>query len=206
MKEIWTALVTPFLRNQQINYSDLSRLIDIQVNSNVCGLVVLGSTGEYHSLTENERHDLIDFIFKKVAGRCKIMIGVSAVSVETTCAAIEQAKLISEVQGEQLEKKDDQVTIADLLSWWDTFFEVETVDPFRAAVAAMEQTNVISPSSDFRGHWDLIQAILLFYIALMLPYRIGFDHDVALWSVWFWMDLLIDVYFVRTQPQLPTRR
>ena len=56
---------------------------------------MLGSTGEYHSLTENGRHDLIDFIFKKVAGRCKIMIGVSAVSVETTCAAIEQAMVFN---------------------------------------------------------------------------------------------------------------
>lgn len=111
----------------------------------------------------------------------------------------EQKLLIHQVQGDRQEAKqnDEQISVASLLEWWATFFEVETVDPFRAAVLAMEQSNVISPSSDFRGKWDLIQAILLFYIACMLPYRIGFDHDVVLWSAWFWLDLVIDLYFVR---------
>ena len=109
----------------------------------------------------------------------------------------EQTKLVDQVLGDRVDKKDDQISISDFLAWWDTFFEVETVDPFRAAVAAMEQTNVISPSSSFRAQWDLTQAVFLFYIAIMLPYRIGFDHDVVLWSMWFWLDLAIDIYFVR---------
>jgi hypothetical protein len=119
----------------------------------------------------------------------------------------EQKALIDQVQGEQgaakTEKDGGQMSVSDLMAWWDTFFEVETVDPFRAAVAAMEQSNVISPTSDFRGQWDLLQAILLFYIAIMLPYRIGFDHDVLLWSAWFWLDLAIDLYFVRLLPTPP---
>ena len=52
-----------------------------------------------------------------------------------------------------------------------------TVQPVRSldaryytdpAIFEMEKNGVISPTSDFRGNWDLVQAVLLFYIAGML--------------------------------------
>ena len=114
----------------------------------------------------------------------------------------QQAELLGQIQGVRVTGPDssptqaDPVSVADFERWWDSFFEAETVDPFRAALAEMEKRRVISPTSNFRGNWDLVQALLLFYIAGMLPYRIGFGHDVVLWSFWFWLDLIIDVYFV----------
>ena len=112
----------------------------------------------------------------------------------------EQSELLGQIQGVHSAgghtSTSEPISVADFELWWDSFFELETVDPFRAAVAEMEKSNVISPTSDFRGNWDLVQAVLLFYIAGMLPYRIGFSHDVVLWSAWFWLDLSIDIYFI----------
>jgi hypothetical protein len=110
----------------------------------------------------------------------------------------EQSELLGQIQGVHSAggHTSEPISVADFELWWDSFFELETVDPFRAAVAEMEKSNVISPTSDFRGNWDLVQAVLLFYIAAMLPYRIGFSHDVVLWSAWFWLDLGIDIYFL----------
>jgi hypothetical protein len=110
----------------------------------------------------------------------------------------EQSELLGQIQGVHSAggHTSEPISVADFERWWDSFFELETVDPFRAAVAEMEKSNVISPTSDFRGNWDLVQAVLLFYIAGMLPYRIGFSHDVVLWSAWFWLDLSIDIYFI----------
>lgn len=34
------------------------------------------------------------------------------------------------------------------------------------------------------------------YIAVIVPYRIGFNDNVELWSFWFFFDLSIDIYFV----------
>jgi hypothetical protein len=111
----------------------------------------------------------------------------------------DRAQLVAQVQGvksAESTQEQDPVSVADFERWWDSFFETEMVDPFRAAVAEMEKSGVISPNSNFRGNWDLVQAVLLFYIAAMLPYRIGFSHDVVLWSAWFWLDLSIDIYFI----------
>ena len=46
------------------------------------------------------------------------------------------------------------------------------------------------------GHRDLVQAVLLMYIAALLPYRIGFNDNVQLWSFFFFLDLCIDIYFI----------
>jgi hypothetical protein len=42
---------------------------------------------------------------------------------------------------------------------------------------------------------DLTQSVMLLYIAGSVPYRLGFDDPVVLWSGWFWLDLFIDLYF-----------
>lgn len=37
---------------------------------------------------------------------------------------------------------------------------------------------------------------MVVYIAVIVPYRIGFNDNVELWSVPFFVDLAIDIYFV----------
>ena len=48
----------------------------------------------------------------------------------------------------------------------------------------------------FRATWDSMQIFLLGYVAISVPYRIGFGKDVAFLSGWFWVDLVIDMYFI----------
>ena len=38
--------------------------------------------------------------------------------------------------------------------------------------------------------------MLLIYIAIVVPYRIGFDDDTAPWEFWFTFDLCVDIYFL----------
>lgn len=37
---------------------------------------------------------------------------------------------------------------------------------------------------------------IVVYIAVIVPYRIGFNDNVELWSGFFFFDLSIDIYFV----------
>ena len=52
------------------------------------------------------------------------------------------------------------------------------------------------PDSHFSATWDLVQVALLLYVAVTVPLRAGFELEVPLWSVGFFVDMAIDVYFV----------
>ena len=54
---------------------------------------------------------------------------------------------------------------------------------------------MLNPNSAFRRNWDIAQAVLLGYIATTVPYRVGFDDNVPLWSFYFFLDMCIDLYF-----------
>ena len=52
------------------------------------------------------------------------------------------------------------------------------------------------PDSIFSAIWDLTQVVLLFYVAITVPLRAGFDLEVALASFSFFVDMLVDIYFI----------
>eukprot|EP01047_Picozoa_sp_COSAG01_P023339 COSAG01_NODE_1409_length_10417_cov_4.920043_13_plen_198_part_00 len=62
-------------------------------------------------------------------------------------------------------------------------------------LAQMQQKKMLSPSGTFRSRWDLVQAVLLIYIAINVPYRIGFDQGTQPFEFWFVFDMFVDVYF-----------
>ena len=52
-----------------------------------------------------------------------------------------------------------------------------------------------NPSSPGRQAWDMIMLPFFFVIAIVVPYRIGFDIEVPFGSFGFWLDAGIDLYF-----------
>ena len=66
----------------------------------------------------------------------------------------------------------------------------------RVAIQKLADSKVVDPNGNFRRKWDLMQMVLLVYVAFGVPYRLGFSHPVLLWSDWFWFDLAVDMYFV----------
>ena len=70
------ALVTPFRKQETIDFSKLETLINHIIAGGVDYIVALGTTSEAATLTETERHALQEFIVESVAGRCPIMLGL----------------------------------------------------------------------------------------------------------------------------------
>jgi hypothetical protein len=66
----------------------------------------------------------------------------------------------------------------------------------RIALEQLANSSLISPESSFRRQWDLAQIFLLVYVAIGVPYRLGFEVDVSCWTFWFWFDLIVDIYFI----------
>ena len=53
-----------------------------------------------------------------------------------------------------------------------------------------------SPESRFTRVWDLVQLVCIVYIAVAIPWRLGFNIAVPISSVTFWWDVLVDVHFI----------
>ncbi len=93
---------------------------------------------------------------------------------------------------------DGTVTKDEFESWWaaNAAEVYATLDPHVAAMIQLRESTMIDPHSTFRARWDFLQAILIMYVAVYVPYRIGFQDTVPLWSFVFFLDLAIDVYFI----------
>ena len=70
------ALVTPFRKQETIDFSKLEKLISHIISGGTDYIVALGTTSEAATMTETERHALQDFIIETVGGRCPIMLGL----------------------------------------------------------------------------------------------------------------------------------
>ena len=51
------------------------------------------------------------------------------------------------------------------------------------------------PDSAFRQIWDGVQVVLLLYVAVVTPTRVGYDIPVPAYSGEFWWEAVVDLYF-----------
>ena len=72
-----SALITPLDENG-VNYEQLGRLIDWQIESGINALVVCGTTGEASTLTDDEHREVIDYSVKRAAGRVPVIAGAGS--------------------------------------------------------------------------------------------------------------------------------
>lgn len=78
-------LITPMKENGEINLDGLRQNIEYFISENVAGIVVNGSTGEFVSLTKEERIQITETAVEQVGGRIPLVVGTAA---ETTDDAI----------------------------------------------------------------------------------------------------------------------
>ena len=71
---IGTALITPMTATG-VDYNNLARLIDFQLESGVSALIAVGTTGESATLTGAERKEVIRFTVERVAGQVPVVAG-----------------------------------------------------------------------------------------------------------------------------------
>ncbi len=76
LRGMGVALITPFKEDESVDYDALSRLVDYQLKNGTDYLVVLGTTAETPTLTEEEKKEIINLIVTKVNGRIPIVLGL----------------------------------------------------------------------------------------------------------------------------------
>ena len=78
-----TALVTPFTQNgEKVDFLAYQNLIDEQINAGIDALVVLGTTGEPSTMTQEECDDVVKFAINHINGRVPVIVGAGSNSTK----------------------------------------------------------------------------------------------------------------------------
>ncbi|MBN9673913.1 4-hydroxy-tetrahydrodipicolinate synthase [Roseibium aggregatum] len=77
-KGSYTVCVTPFDAEGAVDLAALRGYVDWQIEEGVHGLIPLGSTGEFLSLTREERTAVAGTVIEQASGRVPVLIGTAA--------------------------------------------------------------------------------------------------------------------------------
>lgn len=93
---IITPIVTPFNRDSEesINYDAMKQLVDHLIDHGVSGIFPLGSNGEFHVLSAEERNEFAGAVIKHVDGRVLVYVGTGACSTKEAVDLAQQAELL----------------------------------------------------------------------------------------------------------------
>lgn len=86
---VLTAMVTPFNKDNQVDFDQAQKLAEYLINHGSDGLVLAGSTGESPTLSNEEKLKLISAIKEVVKGKATVVAGTSSYD---TAAAVELTK------------------------------------------------------------------------------------------------------------------
>jgi len=79
LRGTYTVLITPFTADgSSVDVPALKRLVNWQIQQGIHGLIPLGSTGEFLSMTQDERLQVIETCVQEAAGRVPVLIGTGA--------------------------------------------------------------------------------------------------------------------------------
>jgi 4-hydroxy-tetrahydrodipicolinate synthase len=77
-----SALATPFTADGRLDQGLLRRLVDRNIDGGVGGVVAGGSTGEFASMTPDERRLLVETVVDQTAGRVPVVAQTGAMSAK----------------------------------------------------------------------------------------------------------------------------
>lgn len=88
----YTAIVTPFSADGAVDYTTFKKLIDIQADAGIDGIVPVGTTGESPTLDYDEHNRVIATAIEHTDGRMKVIAGTGANSTSEALRLTKHAK------------------------------------------------------------------------------------------------------------------
>jgi 4-hydroxy-tetrahydrodipicolinate synthase len=86
------ALVTPFTKNGEIDYTALEKLINWHLENETDGIVLLGTTGESAALASDEKEALLRFCMQRINHRVPVIVGTGTNNLNHTISMTHKAK------------------------------------------------------------------------------------------------------------------
>ena len=91
---VFVALVTPMKVNGEIDFNNLTKLVDTMVAAGIHGLIPLGSTGEFYAMTAEERRAVIKAVIEAADGRIPVVAGANASCTRDVVAFSREAEAL----------------------------------------------------------------------------------------------------------------
>lgn len=93
-KGTFTVLITPFDQDQRVDVERLRALVNWQIEEGIHGLIPLGSTGEFLSLTDEERNVVAKTVIDTADNRVPVLIGCTAESTTNAVRYCREAQTL----------------------------------------------------------------------------------------------------------------
>src|SRR5690554_1985661 len=91
LRGIVPPLVTPLSSVDQLDVEGLERLVEHVIAGGVSGLFVLGTTGEFSSISYRMRYEIIERVCRQVGQRVPVLVGITDTSIVESVNMIEFA-------------------------------------------------------------------------------------------------------------------
>jgi len=91
MKNTFTALITPFDKDLNVDWEILESFIEFQIKNGV-GLVPMGTTGESATMSHEEHHEIVEFVINKTNKRTKVIAGTGSNSTREAVSLTKHAE------------------------------------------------------------------------------------------------------------------
>ena len=72
------AIITPMNPDGSVNFDELGRIIDFQIENGTDAIITCGTTGESATLNNEEHCEVIEYTIKKVAHRVPVIAGAGS--------------------------------------------------------------------------------------------------------------------------------
>lgn len=86
------AIVTPFTKNNEVDYGKLGELIEFQIKEGTDSIIICGTTGESSTLTHEEHLECIRFAVEKVNKRVPVIAGTGSNCTDTAIYLSKEAR------------------------------------------------------------------------------------------------------------------
>lgn len=80
----YAPIATIFNSDYSLDIEGNKRLYDYVINGGLDGIVLMGSTGEFFSMTTEQKKQLIDVACDYIKGKCKLYVGTGCLTTEDT--------------------------------------------------------------------------------------------------------------------------
>ncbi len=92
LEGVFTALVTPFKKNKEIDRESLKKIVDFQIKEGISGLVPMGTTGESPTVSIEENMDVVEMVVKLADGKVPVIAGTGSNCTEEAIKMTKMAK------------------------------------------------------------------------------------------------------------------
>ena len=93
------AMVTPFCQDGSVNFDMLTELLERQIAAGTDGILTLGTTGEYSTMSHEEDAAVVEHTIRVVDGRVPVMVGSGS---NCTVTQIEKSRLYQSMGADAL--------------------------------------------------------------------------------------------------------